>query len=133
MIEFASVAMVVATGVFLLVLGTASLVAPDHASRFLLGFAQSPLKHYAELTVRFLAGGAFLLAAPQAVWPGAFNLFGGVLLATTAVLLIIPWRWHHRFAVRAVPGALRALPLVGGSSLVLGGLVLWAAIRDHAA
>lgn len=124
MIEVLALAIVVATGTFLAALGGAALLAPSHASRFLLGFAASPSRHYAELGVRFLTGGAFVLAAPYLPLPAAFTLFGWVLIATTAGLLLIPWRWHHRFAQRAVPLALRVLPVLGASSIALGAVVL---------
>lgn len=126
-------ALVAATGVFFLGFGTASLLTPARASRFLLGFAGSPARHYAELAVRLLVGGAFILASPGTLWPSAFSLFGWVLLATTTALLFVPWRWHRRFARRAVPEALRFLPLVGASSVFLGGLVLWSVLHGHAA
>lgn len=133
MTEAMAIAVVVTAGLFFIALGGVSLLAPTHASRFLLGFAGSPQVHCLELAVRFLLGGAFVLAAPRAAFPGAFSLFGWVLLATTAVLCLIPWRWHRRFAQRAVPEALRFLPLVGASSAVLGSLVLWAVLRGSAA
>lgn len=132
MIDLVALAIVVAASLFLVALGGASLVAPQHASRFLLGFAGSPSKHYAELTLRLLVGGAFVIVAPGASFPGMFSVFGWLLLATTAGLLLIPWRWHHRFAQRAVPGALRFLPLVGASSVALGGLMLVAVFRGDA-
>lgn len=133
MIDTMSLALVAAAGFFLASLGVVSLAAPACASRFFLGFASSPSKHYAELGVRFLVGGAFLVAAPRAMWPTALSVFGWVLLATSAVLLLVPWRWHHRFACRAVPEALRFLPLIGVASAVLGALVLWAAVHGYAA
>ena len=132
MIEVLALTVVISAGLFFVSLGFVSLLAPSHASRFLLGFAGSPTKHYAELAVRFLAGGAFVLAAPGARISGMFSLLGWVLLATTAGLLLIPWRWHHRFARRAVPAALRFLPLVGASSVLLGGLVLWSVFDGNA-
>jgi hypothetical protein len=125
---------IVATvGLFLTTLGVASLAAPSHASRFLLGFAGSPSRHYAELALRILVGGAFVFVAPGMLFPSAFALFGWVLLLTTAGLLLIPWRWHHRFAQRAVPEALRFLPWVGLFSVVFGGLVLSAVYHGNAA
>lgn len=133
MTEALPIALVTAAGLFLVALGAASLLAPARASRFLSGFARSPATHYAELAIRFVVGGAFLLAAQRALWPSAFALFGWVLLGTTGMLLLIPWRWHARFARRAVPSALRFLPLVGVSSLLLGGLVLWAVVHGDAA
>lgn len=133
MIEAVPLAVVAVAALFFVVLGAASLVVPARAGRFLLGFAGSPSRHYAELAARLIVGGAFLLAAPYALWPRAFSMFGWVLVVTTAGLLLIPWRWHHRFARRAVTEALRFLPLVGVASIVLGGLVLWAILRGHAA
>ena len=132
MIEAVALAIVMVTGIFFLSLGGTSLVAPARASRFLLGFAGSPSKHYAELVVRLLVGVAFVLAAPRAFAPVAFTLFGWLLLVTTAGLLFSPWHWHHRFAGRAVPEALRFLPIVGIASVALGALVLWAVARGSA-
>jgi hypothetical protein len=132
-IEVMALAIVVAAGLFFVALGGALLGAPARASQFLLGFAGSPLKHYAELALRFLVGGAFVLSAPQSFFPGVFSLLGWVLLATTVGLLLLPWRWHHRFARRAVPEALRFLPLVGASSIALGVLILVAVVRGNAA
>jgi hypothetical protein len=133
LIDAISFAVVAATGLFLVTLGILSLATPALVSRFLLGFARSPFKHYVELAVRFLVGGAFLVSAPRAQWPAAFRLFGWALVVTTAGLFFLPWRWHHRFAQWAVPEALRFLPLVGVASVVLGGMILWAALHGHAA
>lgn len=126
MLEAAPMAIVAAAGLYLMALGSTALVAPSRASHFLLGFASSPLKHYLELAIRFLVGGAFVLAAPQLRFPGVFGFIGWILVATTVGLLIFPWRWHHRFARRVVPVALRFLPAIGVVSAVLGGLLLWA-------
>ena len=133
MIEAATLALVTAAGAFLLGLGTVSLVAPTRASRFFLGFAGSPGKHYAELSIRVVLGAAFLLAAPRALWPGAFTVFGWVLLVTSLGLLLVPWRVHRRFAERAVPQALRFLPLLGASSIVVGGAIVWAVFLGYTA
>jgi hypothetical protein len=56
-----------------------------------------------------------------------FVAFGWVLLATTAVLLLVPWRWHQRFAQLSVPKAVRYLPLIAIASLLLGSFVVFAA------
>lgn len=128
MIEAVALAVVATVGFFFLGLGIASLVAPQGASRFLLGFAGSASKHYLELALRVLAGSAFVLAAPRLPCSRVFGLFGWVLLGTTAVLIFVPWHGHRRFAQRVVPGALRLLPLVGIASIVAGGVVLSAVV-----
>jgi hypothetical protein len=133
LIHIAALVIVVTAGLFFLVLGYMALLAPSRASRFLLAFAGSPCKHYTELAVRLLVGGAFVLSAPLMAFSSGFNFFGWVILSTTAVLFIVPWRLHHRFAQWAVPAALRFLPLLGSSSLTLGCLVIWAVWRGNVA
>ena len=132
-IEAIALAGVAAAGLFFIVLGSSALIARRRASQFLLGFAGSPSRHYAELALRFLVGGCLVASAPRMLFPVAFSLFGWVLLATTAVLLLVPWRWHNRFAARSVPAALRFLPLIGICSVALGGLVLVAVFHGSAA
>jgi hypothetical protein len=126
MIELLAPAIVFLAGFFLVCLGATSLAAPGQARRFLLAFATSPGLHYLELALRFLVGGAFLAHAPAMRFSPAFTAFGWVLVLTTAMLVLIPWRWHQQFVQRSVPGALRFLPLLGLASLALGGFVVFA-------
>ena len=60
---------------------------------------------------------------------GAYAVLGWVILITTAVLFCVPWTLHSRFAQRSVPRVIRFLRLLGIVSMVLGGVVLYAAIR----
>jgi len=115
----------VPVALFFLVLGVIALIRPDNAKRFLLGFATSAPKHYAELAARLLAGGAMLIAAPHSTQATGLTVFGWLLIGTTAVMALVPWRIHRRFAETSVPQALRFLPMIGIASLVLGGLLLW--------
>ena len=133
LLETFALAVVVLAGLYLLALGGASLFAPTRASRFLLGFASSAPVHFTELFLRFVAGAALVLHGPRMALSGAFNLFGWVLLVTTACLLLIPWRWHHRFAQRAVPLFTRYIALLGLVSLAMGGLILAAVALGRAA
>ncbi len=133
LLETIALAVVLLAGVYLLALGAASLAVPARAKRFLLAFASSRSVHFFELSLRFVAGAALLSYAPRMSFPGAFNLFGWVLIVTTAFLLLIPWQWHHRFAQQAVPYATRHIGLVGLASLVIGGLILGAVVRGSAA
>ncbi|WP_374012739.1 hypothetical protein [Pseudoxanthomonas koreensis] len=133
LLEALALAVVVLAGMYLLALGTASLFVPARASRFLLGFASSASVHFAELFLRFAVGAALVVYAPRMSLSGVFNLFGWLLLVTTAGLLVIPWRWHHRFAQQVVPLFTRYVALIGLVSLVFGGLILWAVARGSAA
>ena len=112
------------TAVYLMGLGILAWLAPATASRFLLGFASSATFHYIELTVRFAVGGALVLHAPSMLFSPMFSTVGWLILATTAALMLVPWRWHRRFASKAVPLALPYLKLIALASLVSGGFIL---------
>lgn len=120
------------TGLYLIALAAVSFAAPARASSFLMGFASSAAAHYSELFVRAAAGCAFIVMAPHVPFPLVFTVFGWILVGTTAVLFLVPWQWHRKFALRAVPQALRALPLVAAASLLLGAFVLWSVARSAA-
>jgi hypothetical protein len=133
MLHTLTLGIVLLAALYFVLLGAVALLAPARAARFLLGFAGTARTHYLELALRCVAGGAFVLQAPQMRFAGAFALFGWILLLTTAGLIAVPWRWHRALAQRVVPHATRHLPLVGVASLVLGGLVLAAALAGDAA
>ena len=133
MLLVAAKTILAAVSIFFLTLGLAALIRPSSARRFLLGFATSALKHYTELASRFLVGAAMLIVAPHSAYSSAIAAFGWLLIATTAVMTLVPWRIHHRFAAASVPKALRFLPVLGVSSLALGGLLLWALFNASAA
>lgn len=124
----AAKAILAAAAVFFLLLGLISLARPNHARRFLLGFAASAPKHYAELCARFAVGGAMLVVAPHSIHSAALDAFGWLLIVTTALMAIVPWRVHRRFTGAAVPEALRFLPMIGVTSVILGGLLLWSVL-----
>jgi hypothetical protein len=124
---------VVAAAIYFLLLGAIALARPTKARAFLLGFADTSLKHYVELAIRLIVGGAMLLVARDSTYPTALAVFGWILVVSTAFMALMPWRLHHRFAQSAVPRALRYLPLIGVSSLIMGGLLFWVAVAGNAA
>jgi hypothetical protein len=124
LIEVVALAAIVLAALYLLALGAAALLMPARSSRFLLGFARSPPIHLLELFLRFVVGAALVCYAPRMLLAGAFNLSGWVLLVTTTCLLLLPWRWHRRFAEYTVPRVTRHITLVGFASLAIGGVLL---------
>ncbi len=126
-------AIVAAVAIYFLMLGAIALARPTKARAFLLGFADTSFKHYAELAARLMVGGAMLLVARDSAYPTALAAFGWILVVSTAFMALMPWRLHHRFTQSAVPRALRYLPLIGVSSLIMGGLLFWVATAGNAA
>ncbi len=133
MLEALALTVISLSGLYFCILGTASLFAPNKAISFLLGFASSPRVHYIELSIRLLVGASLVIYAPRVATPGAFSLFGWILLVTTTCLLLLPWRWHHQFAKQAVPRVTSFIKVIGIFSLTLGGFILAAVYRSGAA
>lgn len=127
LISASSRIVVFAAGSYLLALGISALVRPEVAKRFLGGHATSLRLHIVELALRVLAGTALVLSAPRMAVSPAFRAFGWVLVGTSLVLALVPWRLHQRFAAWAVPQATQHMPLIGIGSLA-GGLAVIAAL-----
>ena len=107
MIDGIAAALVLSTALYLLALGLMALAAPARAAAFLERFASSAFAHYLEAAIRLAVGGAFVVHAEKMLHGGVFLAFGWILVATTVGLLLVPWRWHHRFAQWSVPLAVR--------------------------
>lgn len=117
---------IILSAIFFLFLGVIALFKPTLAAGFLLRFATSAKLHYIELSVRIALGLAFVFGAEQTAFPQIIRLFGQLLIGTSLVLALLPWRWHQKFAKTFVLPAMKFLPLIGISSLGMGGAVLYA-------
>jgi hypothetical protein len=120
-------AVVFAAGIYLLALGIGALVRPETAKRFLGGHATTLPLHVLELSLRVLVGGALVLSAPRMPVSIAFLAFGWVLIGTSLLLALVPWRLHQRFAAWSVPQATQHMPLIGIGSIA-GGIGVIAAL-----
>ncbi len=128
MVDHLAGAVVLLAGGYLCVLGVATFVAPALAGRFLQGFAGSAQAHLLEMGLRIAVGVALIQRAPSLPNTAAFSGAGWLIALTSAALLVVPWRWHRRFAERVVPIITRHLRVFGLVSLLVGGVVLYAAL-----
>lgn len=117
-------AIVLLFSLFLIVLGGVSLLMPEKAKAFLLSFAASAFTHFLEMALRLAVGGSIVFQASYLQYPILFKIFGLMMVGTTAILILLPWKWHRRFAERLVPPALKYLPVIGIVSLALGAVLL---------
>lgn len=119
---------VIASGLWLVGLAASVVFAPARAARFLTGFAATARAHYTEQLLRLIAGAAIVVFAPQMRFPDLFGIFGWVVIITAAALLVLPWRWHHRFGQWAIPLAIRHIKLYAIGAFLLGAFMLYAAL-----
>ncbi len=118
---------VVLAALYLLALGVTAAVRPASAKRFLEAHASTARLHFIELSLRVVIGVALIVAAPHMRGGTPVVAGGWILVASSVVLAITPWRVHHRFAAWAVPMATRAMPLVAAGALA-GGIALLSAL-----
>jgi hypothetical protein len=130
LIEVAALPILLA-GLYLIALAGVALIAPRSAEGFLTRLATTPFAHFAELSLRLTVGAALILFAPRMLLPEVFSIFGWVLVVTTLGMLVVPWRWHHRFARWSVPHAARHLTLFAVGSFLGGFLLLIAVLLGH--
>lgn len=114
---------------YLIAQAFAVVFARELVTRYLSAFASSARAHYLEQGLRLVAGAALVSAAPQMRFSAAVSGFGWIVVVTTLGLLLIPWRWHHRFAQWAIPLAIRNLTSYAVGSLLLGLVLLAASLR----
>jgi hypothetical protein len=119
---------VIAAGLWLIGLALAIVLTPDRAEHFLTQFASSARAHYTEQVLRLIAGCALVMFAAEMRFSDFFWIFGWLLVVTATALLLIPWKWHHRFGTWAIPLAIRNMKMQALGAFALGAFMLYAAL-----
>lgn len=118
-------AILVAFGLFLISLAVVVFAKPAVAERFFMSFASSARAHYTEQVVRLLIG-ASLIIRSAAMWqPKIFWLVGCAIVLSSLVLILAPWKWHHRFGEKVRPLLIRRMNLFAIGILAFGVLLLY--------
>ena len=121
----AAAVVVVAFGLSLIAFSGVAVAKPAIAERFLTAFASSARTHHGEQVVRVLVGAALVVRSPVMWQPKTFCLVGWAIVASSAVLLCVPWQWHHRLGERVLPLLVRHLRLYAVVSFAFGALLLY--------
>jgi hypothetical protein len=122
----AAAVVVVAFGLSLIAFPGVAFAKPAIAERFLNAFAGSARTHYVEQIVRLLVGASLVVRSPVMWQPKMFWLVGWAIIVSSAVLLCVPWQWHHRLGERVLPLLVRHLRLYAVGSFAFGALLLYA-------
>jgi len=81
-----------------------------------------------EQVPRFIAGAAMVVRAEVSRFPDFFGIAGTFIMASSAVLLVIPLSWHNGYAVfwaRHLP--LAAVRAIAPFAVLAGAALAWAA------
>ncbi len=114
-------------GFFLIGVGFLMLFAPVRAREILKKAGSTPFINYAELTIRMIPAAGLILYADLSKFPEFFKLLGWFMLATSVILLWVPSKYLHGYALWCAklltPGYIR---LVSPFSFLFGGFLLYA-------
>ena len=129
----AAAVVVVAFGLLLIAFPGVAFAKPAIAERFLTAFATSARTHYVEQVVRLLIGAALVVRSPIMWQPKMFWLVGWAIFVSSAVLLCVPWQWHHRLGERVLPLLVRHIRLYAVGPFAFGALLLYGVLAGGAA
>jgi len=116
---------VVAFALFLLGLTAVTFAKRAFAERFFSAFASSARAHYTEQAVRLLVGASLVVASP-AMWQSRlFWLVGWAIVLSSLVLMLAPWRWHHRLGKKVLPILIPRLKLFALGLFAFAALLLY--------
>jgi len=121
----AAAVVVLAFGLSLIAFAGVAFANPAIAERFLTAFASSARTHYVEQVARLVVGAALVVRSPIMWQPKMFCLVGWAIVVSSAVLLCVPWQWHHRLGERVLPLLIRHLRLYAVGSFAFGALLLY--------
>ncbi|NER12464.1 hypothetical protein GWK08_03350 [Leptobacterium flavescens] len=116
-------------GIYLISLFVLTLVSKGVAVKFLSSFASSARAHYLEQLLRLIVGGSVLYYSADMLYPVIFKFFGWIVLATTIVLILTPWTWHHKFGQWAIPFAIRNIVFYSISAAIMGIFILYCVFK----
>lgn len=116
---------VVAFGFSLIIFTGVVFTKPAMAGQFLMAFASSARTHYVEQVVRLLIGMALVVRSPTMWQPKMFWVVGWAIVVSSAVLMCVPWQWHHRLGEHVRPMLVRHLRLYALGTFAFGALLLY--------
>jgi hypothetical protein len=126
MLNMLTLGVTAAAGVYLVLLGLMAIWRPEPTRRYLAAHAATRAAHLLEMGIRIVVGGALLVTASRMRFSALFVVFGWMLLGTSVLLVLLPWRWHAAFAQRVVPAINQRLSVIALGSLLGGGFLLFA-------
>lgn len=101
------------------------IVTKPRAVKFLEAFVRTPFHHFLEQTIRLIVGAAFVVASPQMLYSSVFNIIGWLIIITSLLLIGLPWRWHHKFALKVIPTVVKLVQFYGIICALFGTWILY--------
>lgn len=99
MIALAALAVVLLGAAWLVFVAAVCAMRPDAARDGLARMGANWRMQLGEHVPRAIVGGGMILRAAQSKAPMLFEIGGWFILASSILILLLPMRWHHAYAV----------------------------------
>ena len=121
--------LLILSGLWLIAVGVFICARPLIALQYLGKMASTNLINYTEISLRMISGFAFVIYEELSRFPEVLRISGWFLIISSAILFLIPRRWHAAYAVywskKLTPLYLR---IASPFSLAAGTFLIFAAI-----
>ena len=105
------------------------LFQPQKVRSLLRKAGSTALINYAELSIRMIPGIAFVIYAENSKFPFSFQIVGWFIIISSAVLMIIPRKLHHKFSVVSAEILKPTyFQLISPVAFLIGALIIYAII-----
>ena len=91
--------------------------------KFICKFSKSPL--YRTVVQTLIVGLGVFIYADHMLFSGVFKIFGGALIATSLLLMMLPWKWHNKLGKWAIPILNKHIIVYAVSVSLLGLAILY--------
>ncbi len=99
MTTIASQSVVIFFGIWLIAVSILMFASPRTALRYLSKMASTNFINYLEISLRMIAGLALVAYSDSSKFPAIFNIFGLFVVITSAILFLVPRKWHALYSV----------------------------------
>ena len=120
-------------GVIIVALGGITLVRPASMEGFITSFANSRKAHFVEMFWRLSLGVSLVLLSNHMWHPTLFLVLGWMIIVSSTLLLILPWRFHRSIGTRVIPMLVRFLRLYAVGVIGFGLLLLYGVLHSYVA
>lgn len=127
-----SLILTVVFSLYLISLPFVVLIKKDIALKYFSSFASSQKAHLTEQLFRFVFGIAIFDYSDKMLYSNFYYSFGLIIIITTLILTIVPWKWHHEIGKKAIPLTLKYLNLYSFSAFIFGLFILFCVLQPLA-
>ena len=112
------------------------LIDKTKAQQFLEAFVKNLRYHFLEQGLRLIVGVAFVIHSSasqtqETPYIKFFNYLGWAIILSSLLLIILPWRWHQKFAQTVIPTVVKWIQFYGFLCFLLAAFIMYSLLLNQ--